>query len=433
MQKYIYLLVFNIGLGLIGFAQGITEDEAPKLFKQMVVHEFRIEVKGDAHTILTNTFEDEALDKPYTEAMVVVDGVQYPKAGVRYKGQSSYDFTPGRKKSLKIEFDQFADKSEKHKGYDKINLLNNFKDPTMLREILYLDMLRKAGVPAPKAAFAKVYLNGEYLGIYTMTEQINDDFCDRVFGNDDGNLYKGQPRPSLEWKGEELRAYKSAYMLKEKGDREEWSDLVELVMAIDNPVGAPMSDQEFVDRLEGILNTKDMLKTWAVNNFFMNIDAYNMFYQHNFYLYNNPMTSKWEWINYDGNYTFASWNPRYSLEQCTSLDILYNNEQYPNSLVSKMFASPFYKKMYLDQYYAMVQWFQYGKWKKRVEKYAALIQEDVYADKHKATSNEDFNKGRSLHKGDILDPGAYIPGIYPFIEARLVSVRQQLTDLGYKF
>ena len=288
------------------------------------------------------------------------------------------------------------------------------------------------GLPAPLTAFAKVYVNGEYFGLYSITEQLDDEFCERVFGNSDGNLYKGQPSPSMIWLDENRVSYLRSYMPKEQGGQEYFTDLVELLATIDDPQGREIPEIEYIHRLEGLLNTKDVLKAWAVNNFLMNIDAYNMFYQHNFYMYNNPYSGKWEWISYDGNYALATWNPKYPLQTLIDFPILYaNTEKYPESLVEKMLTIPYYKRMYLDQYYIMVQWFKLGDWKQEVEAYASLIRDAVYEDKNKETTTNNFEKGRDQHIGDTLDPGAFVPGLYPFMEERLKSVREQLTKQGY--
>lgn len=432
MAKSILLVLCCLSLSTFG---QIAEKDAPKLFKKSIIHEFRIEISGDPVPQLLRGMENYKADKgeSYVKAEVLVDNVQYSTAGVRYKGQSSFDFTPGKKKSLKVEFDRFGD-GKKHKGYKIVNLLNSFRDPTFLREMLYLDMLHAMGVPAPQAAYAKVYINDDYLGLYVMTEQVDDDFCDRAFGNDEGNLYKGQPRPHLVWEGSRRKNYKSAYTIKEQGSDEYYTDLVELIAAMDGPQGKNIPDYEYIMRLESVLNTQDMLKTWAVNNFTMNIDAYNMYYHHNFYLYNNPFTSKWEWINYDGNNAFGAWNAKYNMKELIELSATYSViHKYPKSLQTKMFSIPYYKRLYLDQYFIMVQWFEYDEWEKQAMEYVKLIENAVFSDAEKSSSNEDFVKCRTNHKGDLLDPGAYIPGIFPFMRARYEAIKAELMREGYEF
>src|SRR5687767_2542494 len=93
----------------------------------------------------------------YLMCNVIIDSTPVYAIGLRFKGESSFD-TKSRKKSFKLSFNQFNQKQH----YDKIrnlNLNNNFKDPTMMREKLILDFMRAQGLPAPRCAYAKVYVD----------------------------------------------------------------------------------------------------------------------------------------------------------------------------------------------------------------------------------------------------------------------------------
>ena len=97
------------------------------------------------------------------------------------------------KKSFKIDFDEYDEDNDELVFYDlkKLNLNNGYKDPTLLREKLLLDF---AGdfLAAPRAVHAKVYVNGEYYGLYTAVEQVDKTFAQNRFGDDeDGNMFKG--------------------------------------------------------------------------------------------------------------------------------------------------------------------------------------------------------------------------------------------------
>ena len=62
----------------------------------------------------------------------------FANTGVRFKGSSSYYFSPYEgKKSYDITFDT-TEKKEKLFSNRKLNLNNGFLDPTMVREMLYL-------------------------------------------------------------------------------------------------------------------------------------------------------------------------------------------------------------------------------------------------------------------------------------------------------
>ena len=63
-------------------------------------------------------------------------------------------------------------------------------DPSMIRELMSLQTFRKSDLPAARTHHSEVYINDEYMGIYLNVEQIDDEFVDSRFGNEEGNLYK---------------------------------------------------------------------------------------------------------------------------------------------------------------------------------------------------------------------------------------------------
>ena len=105
---------------------------------------------------------------------IYVDGTLIDSVGVTLKGNSSYGY-PGRKKSIKVVFNQYI-KGKKLEGLTLINFNNNTLDPTMMREKLLLDFMNKKGLPAPRCTYAKVSYNGQYVGLYKMIEQVDKEF-----------------------------------------------------------------------------------------------------------------------------------------------------------------------------------------------------------------------------------------------------------------
>ena len=117
------------------------------------------------------------------QATVEFDGQLFPSPiGVQLKGNSSFNSYPGVKKSIKISFDEYVDTADLH-DITTLNLNNGFKDPSMLREKLCLDFCKKNGINAPRSTFAKVYLNDQLWGFYSLVEQVGKTFCKTRFDN----------------------------------------------------------------------------------------------------------------------------------------------------------------------------------------------------------------------------------------------------------
>jgi spore coat protein H len=90
------------------------------------------------------------------------------------------------KKSLKIKFNDEPFLN----GKDKINFNAEYTDPTYMRQFLSSYLFRQAGHPCFKAEHARLYLNGEYFGIYLMVENMDADFLKANDLDPVGNLYK---------------------------------------------------------------------------------------------------------------------------------------------------------------------------------------------------------------------------------------------------
>ena len=78
---------------------------------------------------------------------LLFSGSGYPKVGVRMQGGDSYAGTASQKKGLSISMDAFV-AGQTLRGYDNINLHNGFNDPTLMREVISYEILRKY-MPAP--------------------------------------------------------------------------------------------------------------------------------------------------------------------------------------------------------------------------------------------------------------------------------------------
>ncbi len=76
------------------------------------------------------------------------------------------------------------------RGLKKLKLNNMVQDPSGVHENLTYSVFRAAGVAAPRAGYAQVYVNGEYYGVYANIEAEDSVFLEHYFGNT-GNLYEG--------------------------------------------------------------------------------------------------------------------------------------------------------------------------------------------------------------------------------------------------
>ena len=266
----------------------------------------------DAKTVRTFFLDFESADweKELSEfhntdvevpAKLTVDGKVYPNVGVHFRGASSYMMvSEGRKRSLNVSVD-FVDENQRLSGYRTLNLLNSHEDPTFLRTVLYFDIARQY-LPAPKANFSRVVINGESWGVYVNVEQFNKDFIKEWFGTTKGARWKvsGSPmgRGGLEYLGDNAAAYKKIYDIKSKDEPKSWADLIQLCKVLNE---TPTNKLE--ETLAPLLDIDGALKFLALENALINNDGY--WIRASDYSIYQDVTGQFHLIPHDANETFS--------------------------------------------------------------------------------------------------------------------------------
>lgn len=231
---------------------------------------------------------------PYNiyRADVEINGKKYSPVGIKKRGfLGSSSFT---RPSLGIRFNEF-DKNLNFYGLKRISLNNNIQDLSLIRQYLTYKVFNKAGLPAPRCNFAKVYVNGKYLGIYTHVEAITGSFLKRNFGDDSGNLYEGQLsdfRP--EW-----------YLTFEKKNNktnDNRDDLKKVVEALQS------DDSTLIERLNSCIDLDQYLSFWAMEVLTAFWDCYSN-NGNNFFVYNDPKRKKFVFIPWGADATFGETDP----------------------------------------------------------------------------------------------------------------------------
>lgn len=255
-------------------------------------------------TFDTPDWEKEMADFKNTDiemtATLTVDGKTYRDVGVHFRGMSSFGAVgEGRKRSMNVAMD-FVHNDQTLGGYRTLNLLNSHGDPTFLRAVLYYQIARDY-IPAPKANFARVVINGESWGIYVNAQQFNREFTKEWFETTKGARWKvpGSPggRGGLAYQGENVEDYKRLYEIKSKGDKKSWKDLIQLCKVL---------TETPIDRLEQelapIFDIDGALKFLALENTLINNDGY-WIRSSDYNIYQDPK-GKFHLIPHDANETF---------------------------------------------------------------------------------------------------------------------------------
>jgi spore coat protein CotH len=235
-------------------------------------------------------------------AKLTVDGKNFKDVGVHFRGASSLMMVPeGRKRSLNLSLD-WIHENQNLGGYRTFNLLNSHEDPTFLRTVLYHHIAREY-IPAPKANFVRVVVNGEDWGVYVSAQQFNKDLVNDWFGTTKGARWKvpGSPqgRAGLNYLGDDPAPYKRLYEIKTKDDPEVWADFIKLCKVLNE---TPTEQVEKM--LEPLLDVDGALKFLALENVLVNNDGY--WVRASDYSIYQDAKGRFHIIAHDANETFSS-------------------------------------------------------------------------------------------------------------------------------
>lgn len=288
----LFSLLFNVQL--------TGQDSGDYLFNDDVMHEINFEFeRSDYWEQMLIDFDQffGLNDQPYIMGSVTIDGELVDSVGVRFKGFTSFPYDSD-KKPIKIDFNEY-DKSKRYDGLRKLNLNNSFGDPSFHRDVLCYKMLREMGVKAPRTAWAKVYFEGEYWGMYQLIEQVDKEFLDNNFADNDGNLFKNKGWSFLEWFGDEKGMYAEIFDLKTNEIEDDWSGFISLMDVINNS-----TQSEFEEEIESVFNVDLFLRTLAVDIATNNWDSF-MEHGRNWYMYEDAESGIFQWIPWDYNFALG--------------------------------------------------------------------------------------------------------------------------------
>lgn len=364
----------------------------------------------------------------FLECDITIDGTLLPSVGARIKGQSSFQI-PSNKKSLKIDLNEFVD-GQKYDGLKKFNLNNGFSDPTLLREKLMYDKCAAIGLPAPRANFAKVFINDVYWGLYILVDQVDDTFLDRVFEESGGNLYKGDPSGDLVYYGEDILAYKPLYQLHNINAEDTWYDLLNLISAINLS-----SDTEYEAAVNSLFEMEDFYTYWALLNYTSSLDSY-IGSAHNYYLYHKGSNDKFNIIAWDANESFGgfNYNELYGFWQATlPFDYLPLSPEY-RPIVERSLTNTYMRKAYHDKLYEVSHMlFDTVAFNTLIDSYADMIRTAVYADSLKMYPDSEFETNLNSNIiSELMIGGRRIPGLKQLMQEKWEALNTYFVSIGFE-
>ena len=335
------LLIYAFGLLSILFFNGCLNEE-----KEKIDEEFKapiIKPDGSEQYLNSNsdfifdqnelrTFELKLSEKDlekidsdptaekYVEGMMVFEGDTISPIGIRYKGSvgawvgcvdGENWFEPSGKKictklSTKVKIN-WKGRDERFYGLKKLQFHAQNLDPSLMHERLGYWLFRSMGVEAPRSVHARLVINGEFIGLYALTEQIDGAFTDYHFDDKDGNLYK-EVWP-LNMNGEPMDSQSLISALKTNEDDNPSTDIISGFA--DKLYNGKESD--IANIISEYMDINKVLSLVVVDRAIRHDDGFLHWYceeegcwSHNFYWYEEPNNKKVNLIPWDLDNAFEN-------------------------------------------------------------------------------------------------------------------------------
>ena len=297
-----------------GNLSALTADDSGYIFDQERLHTFEL------------TLSDEALAQidrnPSAEEWVLgsltFEGETIDRVGIRYKGSigawvgclSDPDWSDPSghkvctKLSMKVKVN-WDDSNREFHGLRRLQLHNMNLDPSQMHERLGYWLFREMGVPAPRSVHARLIVNGTYVGVFALTEQIDGRFTRHNFDDGTGNLYKEV------WPLHAGYVTGDLFFVEALKTNEDENPSIELIKNFGSEVKAagPDGAAEVVDRWMDV----DEVLAWAVvDRTIRNDDGPFHWYcfgecrPHNYYWYEEPTAGTLHLIPWDLDNAFQN-------------------------------------------------------------------------------------------------------------------------------
>ncbi|MBK8564951.1 MAG: CotH kinase family protein [Saprospiraceae bacterium] len=169
------------------------------IFDQNQLHTFEINLPAFHFKKLN----DDPAAEEYVAGSLTFDGETISPIGIRYKGSigafvgclsgTDWGNPSGHKVCTKLSMQlkmNWLDADAKFYGLKKIQLHSMNQDDSQMRERLAFWLFRAMGVPAPRSVHARVVINGQYVGLFALTEEVDGRFARQNFEDGTGNVYK---------------------------------------------------------------------------------------------------------------------------------------------------------------------------------------------------------------------------------------------------
>jgi spore coat protein CotH len=363
------LLVFAPGL-----AGAQTTDD---LFNNTTLQRLDLEVHSADWQKLKENFQTNT----FYPADLKWNGQTVFNVGIRSRGRGSRN---ANKPGIKIDFDRYST-NQKFLGLKSLVLDNLTQDPSGIHETVAMAFLTRLGVPAPREAHVRLYVRGEYIGLYALVEAVDKDFLARIYGSigtdtqNDGWLYEFVWQE--DWRFTDLGTDVAQIKLRfdattheSETDEKKYRKVQELITLVNQT-----AEDRFNEVIGPRFDLAGFVRFVAAQAFLGDTDGWNGSQgMNNFYLYRLENQDKHVLISWDTDNTF--WGPTFPIRPDDT-----------NVLMQKLMRIPEYNALWYAEIVRAAQMAEADNWlESEVVRNVQLIETAMREDVYKPYSNNSF-------------------------------------------
>ena len=347
----------------------VSAQTTDDLFNSTTLQRVDLELHSSDWSKLQENFQTNT----YYPADLVWNGQTVRNVGIRSRGRGSRN---AHKPGLKVDFDKYST-NQKFLGLKSVVLDNLTQDPSGIHEAVSMRFYQRLGIPAPREAHVKLYVRGEYIGLYALVESIDKDFLARIYGSIGDDTQNDGWLSEFVWQedwrftdlGTDLAAIKlrfDATTHESKSDEEKYRPIQELItLANQTP------EDRFVEVVGPRFDIPGFVRFVAAQAFLGDTDGFlGAFGINNFYLYRLENKIQHVLIAWDTDNTF--WGPTFPIKPDDT-----------NVLMQKLMRIPEYNALWFSELARASQMAEAENWLdteiiRTVQLIDSAMKEDVY-------------------------------------------------------
>lgn len=311
-------------------------------------------------------------------------GLTSTEAMIRLRGNPS-SWPKQDKMQFQISFNEL-NPDGRFRGQRKLVLDSAHYNPSYLRDRLAMKMLQDVGVPAPCVNHARLFVNGQFYGLFANIEKVDREFLERNFEDPSGNLWK------------------RGTILKTNEDENPDTSRNDAFWELDSISG-----------FEDFADVDNAAVAWAAEALFPDADGY-WAGGWNFYWYEDPSRG-FVYIPWDIDLAFA--NLPSDTDPLTWHKTNDNFHGRPH--VDLVLADPVWRAKFVDAVETVRDSYTLDEIDQRIEGWADQIEDAAAMDSHAPWTF-------SQHKSNVVRLRNYVKDRSEFIDGWLTCVRQNGND-----